>query len=559
MDSRIKMIFFLLILISGSIYYSYSYFEVFISRRENGLFFQQREYLRLQKVEATRPTITKLIYQKTLVSSQEKVKASNKFDELNKKYRDLLVSDDFDSKNGAVVRNATVLSTVKECLEFMISPERYDGEGFYGNWWHWQIGAPTYLLDILIIIKNKISLEKLNQYSNIISAYVQDPYNKMQSTDENDTYYIVTMSRNEASSSQRVELARAVLGLGILIENETKISHAVESIVKVMLPVTKFDGFYKDGSYIEHDDIPYTGSYGNELVKKLGDILVITQGTEFEITSSQIKPFVECVERAFLPLIYRGETIAPVNGRAVSRQPSTTEIGSNVMYTLLTIATFGSVKDMKKIKESVKYWIRQNPDHYFSNARKYKDLLITIDLLNDSAIVGDTLPFLGAKMYASMDRFIQQTHNYTIGLSLYSSRISAFESGNNENKRGWHTSDGAFYLYNYDDVQFRNAYWPTVDPYRIPGTTVDTLDLNDELSSWQHFTSKENWVGGVASGIQALVGMALNKEGFENFDQSLCMDLKGKKSWFIVEGQIVALGAGISGSTPASIETIVDN
>ena len=37
------------------------------------------------------------------------------------------------------------------------------------------------------------------------------------------------------------------------------------------------------------------------------------------------------------------------------------------------------------------------------------------------------------------------------------------------------------------------------------------------------------------------------------------MNLQAKKSWFIVDGQIVALGAGISGSTTTSIETVVDN
>ena len=37
------------------------------------------------------------------------------------------------------------------------------------------------------------------------------------------------------------------------------------------------------------------------------------------------------------------------------------------------------------------------------------------------------------------------------------------------------------------------------------------------------------------------------------------MNVQGKKSWFTLDGQIIALGAGITGDTTASIETIVDN
>ena len=115
-----------------------------------------------------------------------------------------------------------------------------------------------------------------------------------------------------------------------------------------------------------------------------------------------------------------------------------------------------------------------------------------------------------------MDRFVQRTPSYMFGLSLYSKRTASFEAGNKENKRGWHTGDGMMYVYNDDEVQFNSSYWPTVDPYRLPGTTVDTISLADEVSAFTTITSKEQWVGGVTSDNQAVVGMALNKDGTKN-------------------------------------------
>lgn len=44
-------------------------------------------------------------------------------------------------------------------------------------------------------------------------------------------------------------------------------------------------------------------------------------------------------------------------------------------------------------------------------------------------------------------------------------------------------------------------------------TTVDTVALQDENSSFTTVTSPETWVGGAAAENQAVMGMALNKQG----------------------------------------------
>jgi len=274
-----------------------------------------------------------------------------------------------------------------------------------------------------------------------------------------------------------------------------------------------------------------------------------------------VTEFVENVDRAFLPLIYKGEMLPTVNGRSISRAPAVgkTGYGSTTMYNLLIVAKFAPNNYQKKFQEAVKYWMKENPDYYLTNARDFNDLQMTMQLLTNPEITGGQLPFTGTKLYASMDRFVQRTPSYMFGLGLYSKRTASFEAGNKENKRGWHTGDGMMYVYNDDEVQFNSSYWPTVDPYRLPGTTVDTISLADEVSAFTTITSKEQWVGGVTSDNQAVVGMALNKDGTKNNGKLLTMNLQAKKSWFLLNGQIIALGAGIKGDTEASIETVVDN
>ncbi|WP_256924835.1 polysaccharide lyase 8 family protein [Candidatus Enterococcus mansonii] len=467
----------------------------------------------------------------------------------------------YGTKGSLFYHDPQIAAAIEDGLDFMVTKKGYDGKKYHGNWWDWQIGVPQKFVSILMILGDTLPQAKQQQYTTAISGYVPDPFKQLYTKTQGTFVDLAFIPNFVTSGANRTDLAQTVLALGILQENEGKISQASSSIVDVFKLVTKGDGFYQDGSFIQHNNIPYTGSYGNVLMKGVGQILAITKDSKFEMAPDIVHSFVESVDRAFIPLIYQGEMMPLVNGRSISRAPAKTKVGygSTTLYNLLIVSKFAPAEYQQKFKEAAKHWMKENPAYYLTNARDYNDLQMTMTLLDDASIIGDTLPFVGTKMYASMDRFVQRTPNYMFGLSMYSSRTSSFEAGNKENKRGWHTADGMMYLYNDDEVQFNSAYWPTIDPYRLPGTTVDTVPLKDEVSAFTTVTSKEKWVGGAALDNQAIVGMALNKAGTKNNGTLLPMNLQGKKSWFIIDGQIVALGAGIKGNTTASIETIVDN
>jgi hyaluronate lyase len=152
------------------------------------------------------------------------------------------------------------------------------------------------------------------------------------------------------------------------------------------------------------------------------------------------------------------------------------------------------------------------------------------------------------KTFASMDRVVHRKPGYAFGLSMYSNRIQNYEDMNNENRKGWYTGEGMTYLYNGDLGQFSDGYWPTVDPYRLPGTTIDTMTRAD--GSGEH-RSTQSWTGGTTLDEQyGSAGME-----YDAWNSSL----KAKKSWFMFDNEIVALGAYITSSDDRPIETIVEN
>lgn len=101
------------------------------------------------------------------------------------------------------------------------------------------------------------------------------------------------------------------------------------------------------------------------------------------------------------------------------------------------------------------------------------------------------------------------------------------------------------FLYNADALQFNDGFWPTVNPFRLPGTASDGAPRRSPK------TASKSWVGGTSiDGLYGAAGMDLNPDN---------STLAGKKSWFLLDDEIVALGEGIHSTDNRKIETIVEN
>lgn len=135
---------------------------------------------------------------------------------------------------------------------------------------------------------------------------------------------------------------------------------------------------------------------------------------------------------------------------------------------------------------------------------------------------------------------------------MHSDRIRNYEWLNGENPRGWYTADGMTYLYiNPEDYNF--VFWSTVDPHRLPGITVDREPSHPDGAACCALMPN-SWVGGATlEGVYGVAGM-----DFQQHDYS-SMDLRVRKSWFLFDDEIVALGAGIHSTSGRTIETVVEN
>ncbi|WP_187434309.1 polysaccharide lyase family 8 super-sandwich domain-containing protein [Paenibacillus methanolicus] len=441
---------------------------------------------------------------------------------------------------GSPVRGEPALyDAIMDGLDWMLEQEYFEGQVEYGNWWNWEIGGPQALNNLLVLLDGIADEQHVRKATAAIQYFLPDP----------SVNRIRVNSPFPATGANLVDNVKVYIVAGALAEQAALLETARNAIGPVFDEVTSGDGFYADGSFIQHTNVAYTGSYGNVLLSGIGEVLHILHGTDWEVTDPDRSNVYKWVETAFEPLMTSGAMMEIVRGRAISRAADTgRSVGHDIIDAVILLAQSADGSDRTTLLGKAKSWIEADTarDHV-GQLKDLNKMKRARELLADESVAPATVP-VTAKVFANMDKAVQQRPGYSFGLSLYSSRTLNYEYMNDENRKGWYTSEGMTYLYNDDLTQYDDGFWPTVDAYRLPGTTVDTRQRGD--GDGQAVMRNPGVGGAVLDGQFAAVGMDL---------QGWSSTLTAKKAWFMLDNEIVALGAGITSTDNRAIETIVEN
>jgi hyaluronate lyase len=427
----------------------------------------------------------------------------------------------------ALYGNPSLLDDIIGGMEWMYQNRYNEYTAKYNNWWDWEIGVPLAINDLCVLLYGHLSDEQIARYMRATLSF--PPHEDF-------------TGANQVWESMINALR------GVLLMDPAYIAQARDDLSSVFPYSTYYDGFYEDGSFLQHLKHPYNGGYGKSLLDNLGKLLYFLDGTEWEVTDPESSNVYRWIYDSYAPFIYKGSLMSYVRGREA---PSWTQqehgAGHKLMAYIARIALFAPEEDALAYKRMIKEWINEDTyDNVYADMTPHEIKTIK-EIMNDSSITPRTQPVM-FKHFGVMDRTLQVRPDYAFGISMHSKRIYNYESANGENEQGWHTGDGMTYLYNNDLSQFSDYFWQTVNPYRLPGTTVDTKPLaNSEGSN----SLGMDWVGGAGlDNLYGVAGMHLKASK---------VSLQAQKSWFMFDDEIVALGAGITSTDNRTIETIIDN
>ncbi|MEV4391034.1 polysaccharide lyase 8 family protein [Nonomuraea sp. NPDC049607] len=410
-----------------------------------------------------------------------------------------------------------------------------DGADPAGNWWHWEIGVPKALLDAAVLVGPHLGERRSAALRDAVDHFV--PESRL--GDYSGT----------STAANRVDLCVVMLLRAMLRADPGKAGLAVSALSPVFRTVSEGDGFYRDGSFVQHSTVPYQGAYGVTLLAGLATLFAVLRGTPWEVADPTVFAM---VERSFAPFVRDGFCMDLVRGRGVGRKPfGDHDRGRELADAILLLGEVAPAADRARWQAMVKGWaVRETCRPMLAEAEPGFHARLAA-VLGDAAVPAAPEP-VGHRLFPMSARAVHRRPGWCAALSMASSRIGHYEHGNGENLRGWHTGSGMLYWWADGHAdQYSDSFWTTVDPYRLPGTTVSTRRLPDGAGpAWGDTCPPGRWVGGATDGLYAVVGQHLN---------GLDSTMEAFKSWFFLDDAVVCLGAGISGADGVPVETIVDN
>lgn len=474
--------------------------------------------------------------------------------------------------------------------------EHYYGDqskGYYGNWFTWEIGISTHVSKTLALLADELAAYRPDLAATYVAS--MDAYLRNGKDGDVDLDSRFHTGANLADITTNRVLQGAVLG------DDTRITKALADQLTILATIDPYelrhgvtDGFYADGSFIQHASVAYTGSYGKGLLTRVVQTVKMLDGTGYTTDDQLVRVVQGWVVDSFAPLIFEGWLMEIVKGRGVSRPATGYADAAEVVEAVVGLSAHATGADATALKGYVAY-LRQTSKATLDPLAFVSPVSIAAyaDILADPSIPASDLgPAERHVAFNAMDRTVHRRPGYAFALARSSSRISRYEYMSGENLLPWFQGDGAHHLYlsGQDQTQaFGIDYLTAVPPQRLAGVTapVETRRTIPELygTLWydnpeRGFTSSSEaqntyvyfprsthpFSGGAALGPYGVAGFvqsddvayAAKQAGDLPEDFVVYRDADATKSWFLFDDEIVVLAAGVGDAAGRAVTTTLD-
>lgn len=209
-----------------------------------------------------------------------------------------------------------VADALVAALSFLGTTGYNPARGESGNWWFWEIGAPRALMDTCVLMRSKLPAADLAGYVATVAKFCPNPDRRTNSPSLSET------------GANRADKAVIVALRGLLARDAATVALARDGLSDVrdngrrslFTYVTSGDGFYEDGSFVQHDSVAYTGTYGSVLLGSAGQLIALLAGSDWAVNDPKVSVLYEAVERSFSPVMFDGLMMDALRGRAISRE-----------------------------------------------------------------------------------------------------------------------------------------------------------------------------------------------------------------------------------------------
>ncbi|GAB7080018.1 polysaccharide lyase family 8 super-sandwich domain-containing protein [Megalodesulfovibrio paquesii] len=385
---------------------------------------------------------------------------------------------------GAFTNSATVLDACRRGLGLWLDKD-YQSK----NWWYNEISVPKRMGSIMLLLEPQLEPETLHRGLDIVNRGWARP-------DPEDW---------EANTNQ-VDRAFIRILQGCLTRDAAMLGEAFASasftLTQDPAQARKTGGIQPDLSFQMHGPQLYTGGYGLQYPAYVLEIARFARGTQWALTPVQL----DTLLRYMLDhqrWVVRARWLDPATlGRNISRPQADDASILDRGLELASLFNPSRLDEINAFREEIKTPGRGGP--------------------------------VGNRQFWCSDYMTHRRPGVLASVKMVSSRTRGTETGNNENLKGQHLSQGSFFLLRRGDDY--SGLFPVWNWRMVPGVTAAQDPGPFSQYKWGRGSEGEtDFAGGVSDGMNGLAAMDFRSEG-----------LAARKSWFFFDDLALLLGAGIS-------------
>ncbi|MBT33508.1 MAG: chondroitin lyase, partial [Thalassobius sp.] len=392
----------------------------------------------------------------------------------------LLMANAFNLKQSKFYRDKKLKKALATSLDFWVQ-----NDFICENWWYNQIGVPTTLVNINMLMDKHLPEDLVAKTQPIIGrAHLN--------------------ASGARPSGDRIKIA-AILATNLLYNRK---EDEFSEVMKVIEGEIKFStgsrGMQQDYSFHHREDrVNNTLSYGTDYAYAFAKWATFVRGTGYAFSEEKINILVDYYLDGICKQMVFGKSPDPAaKNRSIARPNAIKPNDASMARKLI------SCTDYRKDE------LQENIDICTKDAKPTQSF---------------------AKFFWQAEHFSFQRPTYYTSVRMYSTR--------NYNMEWPYNGEGLLNHYRGDGVNHISItgmecadIWPVYDYQKIPGTTIlqkPEMDSEDDVQK----PGLTDFVGAVTDSMYAAVA----------FDfRSPHDDVKAKKSWFFFDDIYVCLGAGIS-------------
>ena len=397
----------------------------------------------------------------------------------------------YEKKGSSLKGNSNVKKTITLALDYWLA-----NNFICENWWWNQIGTPTALVGVLLIMDTDLSKERIEKTLPMIGR----------------ANLTATGAR---PSGDRIKIA-GILAKTLLFKRDEAQFNEVIKVIEGEIKFSTERGMQYDFSFHHRvDRVNNTLSYGTGYADAFAEWAAFVAGTRYQFSAPALHQLTDYYLDGICKMMVYGKYSDPgAMNRDITRPDANRAFGTAAPERLLQSSDYRK-NELEEIVRIRKGEVKSNVYH--------------------------------ATFYWQSEHLSVQRPGYFTSVRMYSDRICNMEEPyNGEGLMNHHRGDGTNYISRTGDDYFDLS--PVNDWQKIPGTTVVQ---KPSLPSEKQIQKKglTDFVGAVTDG----------KYGVAAFDFKSPLDtLEAKKSWFFFDKEYVCLGAGIHSTSKYPVATTVN-